>query len=64
MSQPPGKCFSCQAISRIEELERERDEANALIDRAILWVAVNPDMVHDLQFDDILEDMRKAREVK
>jgi hypothetical protein len=23
MSYPPGKCFSCQAISRIEELEAE-----------------------------------------
>lgn len=64
------KCYYCEdkddrihnQHKRIEVLEADLKIKNALIDRAILWADVHPDDVHDVHFDDIIEDMRKSRE--
>jgi len=56
---------------RIEELEAELAEANALIDRTIEWKESMPELIlknflreNYLPLSNLIDDMRKAREVK
>ena len=56
-------CIACEQAEQIARLEAALAEKNALIDRAILYTD-RPENTTAYEWVEIIEDMRKAREMK